>query len=113
VWSKRGFFKGLVGLNYSKITDFSLYTRWLDKNEDDGQIVRELVPAGESPMLKSEFSLKKRRFGFELCMHVFTCFIQLTNSCQFTINLLGFFAILMQDAAVGHLGGEMPLTPKS
>ncbi|XP_010011629.1 PREDICTED: lipoxygenase homology domain-containing protein 1, partial [Nestor notabilis] len=26
---------------------------WLDKNEDDGQIVRELVPAGESPMLKN------------------------------------------------------------
>ncbi|KFP75955.1 Lipoxygenase homology domain-containing protein 1, partial [Acanthisitta chloris] len=27
--------------------------RWLDKNEDDGQIVRELVPAGESPVLKN------------------------------------------------------------
>uniref|UniRef100_A0A8D0H9K4 Lipoxygenase homology PLAT domains 1 n=1 Tax=Sphenodon punctatus TaxID=8508 RepID=A0A8D0H9K4_SPHPU len=27
--------------------------RWLDKNEDDGQIVRELVPSGSSSMLKN------------------------------------------------------------
>ncbi|XP_033890281.3 lipoxygenase homology domain-containing protein 1-like [Acipenser ruthenus] len=27
--------------------------RWLDRNEDDGQIVRELVPAGEAPMLRN------------------------------------------------------------
>ncbi|MGH0156164.1 UNVERIFIED_CONTAM: hypothetical protein FKN15_047648 [Acipenser sinensis] len=34
-----------------------LYTysefQWLDRNEDDGQIVRELVPAGEAPMLRN------------------------------------------------------------
>ena len=28
--------------------------RWLDRNEDDGQIVRELVPAGEGLRLHSE-----------------------------------------------------------
>uniref|UniRef100_A0A4W3I0Q9 Lipoxygenase homology PLAT domains 1 n=1 Tax=Callorhinchus milii TaxID=7868 RepID=A0A4W3I0Q9_CALMI len=27
--------------------------RWLDRNEDDGQIVRELVPAGDAQMLKN------------------------------------------------------------
>lgn len=58
-------------------------------------------------MLKSEFSLEKRRSGFELHMQVFACFILLNNSCQFTVNLLGFFfAILMQEAAVGCLGGN-------
>uniref|UniRef100_A0A8B9ZLP9 Lipoxygenase homology domains 1 n=2 Tax=Anas TaxID=8835 RepID=A0A8B9ZLP9_ANAPL len=36
----------------SEAVEFPCY-RWLDKNEDDGQIVRELVPAGESPMLKN------------------------------------------------------------
>nr|XP_009664467.1 PREDICTED: lipoxygenase homology domain-containing protein 1 [Struthio camelus australis] len=36
----------------SEALEFPCY-RWLDKNEDDGQIVRELVPAGESPMLKN------------------------------------------------------------
>ncbi|XP_078530890.1 lipoxygenase homology domain-containing protein 1 isoform X2 [Lissotriton helveticus] len=35
--------------------------RWFDRNEDDGHIVRELVPAGDSPMLKSiryQFQIK-------------------------------------------------------
>ncbi|XP_053910565.1 lipoxygenase homology domain-containing protein 1 [Cuculus canorus] len=36
----------------SEAVEFPCY-RWLDKNEDDGQIVRELVPAGESAMLKN------------------------------------------------------------
>ncbi|XP_064032385.1 lipoxygenase homology domain-containing protein 1 [Pogoniulus pusillus] len=36
----------------SEAVEFPCY-RWLDKNEDDGQIVRELVPAGESPILKN------------------------------------------------------------
>uniref|UniRef100_A0A8C3EMU7 Lipoxygenase homology PLAT domains 1 n=1 Tax=Corvus moneduloides TaxID=1196302 RepID=A0A8C3EMU7_CORMO len=36
----------------SEAVEFPCY-RWLDKNEDDGQIVRELVPAGESPLLKN------------------------------------------------------------
>uniref|UniRef100_A0A8C6JNJ0 Uncharacterized protein n=1 Tax=Melopsittacus undulatus TaxID=13146 RepID=A0A8C6JNJ0_MELUD len=36
----------------SEAVEFPCY-RWLDKNEDDGQIIRELVPAGESPMLKN------------------------------------------------------------
>ncbi|KGL83888.1 Lipoxygenase homology domain-containing protein 1, partial [Tinamus guttatus] len=36
----------------SEALEFPCY-RWLDKNEDDGQIVRELVPAGESPMLRN------------------------------------------------------------
>lgn len=60
------------------------------------------MPAGESPLLKSEFSLEKRRSGFDLYMDVFICFILLNNSCQFTVNLLGPFAILMQEAAIGH-----------
>lgn len=29
--------------------------RWLDRNEDDGQIVRELVPAGDGLRLFSEY----------------------------------------------------------
>ncbi|XP_029436484.1 lipoxygenase homology domain-containing protein 1 [Rhinatrema bivittatum] len=28
-------------------------SRWFDRNEDDGHIIRELVPVGESPILKS------------------------------------------------------------
>ncbi|XP_074850459.1 lipoxygenase homology domain-containing protein 1 isoform X1 [Carettochelys insculpta] len=36
----------------NQAVEFPCY-RWLDKNEDDGQIVRELVPAGESPILKN------------------------------------------------------------
>ncbi|KAM8985342.1 lipoxygenase homology domain-containing protein 1 isoform 2-T2 [Ara ararauna] len=36
----------------SEAVEFPCY-RWLDKNEDDGRIVRELVPAGESPMLRN------------------------------------------------------------
>lgn len=28
--------------------------RWLDRNEDDGQIIRELVPAGDGLLLFSE-----------------------------------------------------------
>ncbi|KAM6364399.1 LOW QUALITY PROTEIN: lipoxygenase homology domain-containing protein 1 [Pluvialis apricaria] len=36
----------------SEAVEFPYY-RWLDKNEDDGQTVRELVPTGESPMLKN------------------------------------------------------------
>lgn len=30
------------------------FYRWLDRNEDDGQIVRELVPAGDGLRLFSE-----------------------------------------------------------
>uniref|UniRef100_A0A8D2L3F2 Lipoxygenase homology domains 1 n=1 Tax=Varanus komodoensis TaxID=61221 RepID=A0A8D2L3F2_VARKO len=33
--------------------NFHLLTRWLDKNEDDGQIVRELVPDGRSSLLEN------------------------------------------------------------
>lgn len=31
-----------------------LFARWLDRNEDDGQIVRELVPDGDGLRLFSE-----------------------------------------------------------
>lgn len=31
-----------------------LFSRWLDRNEDDGQIVRELVPAGDGLRLFSK-----------------------------------------------------------
>uniref|UniRef100_A0A8C4UPX1 Lipoxygenase homology domains 1 n=1 Tax=Falco tinnunculus TaxID=100819 RepID=A0A8C4UPX1_FALTI len=43
----------------SEAVEFPCY-RWLDKNEDDGQIVRELVPAGESPMLKSDYHISMK-----------------------------------------------------
>lgn len=35
------------------------YARWLDRNEDDGQIVRELVPAGDGLRLHSESTMKQ------------------------------------------------------
>lgn len=34
---------------------FLFFFRWLDRNEDDGQIVRELVPAGDGLRLFSEY----------------------------------------------------------
>ena len=30
-------------------------SRWLDRNEDDGQIVRELVPFADGPRLYSKY----------------------------------------------------------
>uniref|UniRef100_A0A803U0L0 Lipoxygenase homology PLAT domains 1 n=1 Tax=Anolis carolinensis TaxID=28377 RepID=A0A803U0L0_ANOCA len=36
----------------SEAQEFPCY-RWLDKNEDDGQIIRELVPAGRSSLLEN------------------------------------------------------------
>ena len=36
------------------MTFFCVFFRWLDRNEDDGQIVRELSPAGDGLQLFSE-----------------------------------------------------------
>lgn len=35
------------------------FFRWLDRNEDDGHIVRELVPAGDGLRLFSKGTFKK------------------------------------------------------
>ncbi|XP_059845764.1 lipoxygenase homology domain-containing protein 1 [Hypanus sabinus] len=40
------------GAPESQAVEFPCY-RWLDKSEDDGQIVRELVPSGDAQMLKN------------------------------------------------------------
>lgn len=49
------------------------FLRWLDRNEDDGQIVRELVPAGDGLRLFSECmkNINKPKKQVSLCIHHF------------------------------------------
>lgn len=46
--------KNMLHIRFLKSNVNSLPCRWLDRNEDDGQIVRELVPAGDGLRLFSK-----------------------------------------------------------
>lgn len=60
------------------------FFRWLDRNEDDGQIVRELVPDGEGLRLFSKCKNKNilNQKQVELCENV------VCNCCNVLISIL-------------------------
>ncbi|POI32547.1 hypothetical protein CIB84_003701 [Bambusicola thoracicus] len=70
----------------SEAVEFPCY-RWLDKNEDDGQIVRELVPAGESPLLKSVTATLGGLPGWKRHSHIFILYINLTLDVSYHISV--------------------------
>lgn len=46
------------------VSSLHVLCRWLDRNEDDGQIVRELVPFSDGQRLYSKFEKLKCHFKF-------------------------------------------------